>query len=110
MNIPFFNKHTHVSNASYTRFFKEIGRNTYVDWILIIVLSFIVAVILALGSVSLYSSVTKGNIKGANVKVAESPDIFSTTDLSNLIRTFDQKAAKTTEAEKGYVGGADPSQ
>jgi hypothetical protein len=64
-------KYISVPDLSFSRALKEMGRNSYVDWISIICISFVVTVILIAGSTYLYFAVTKGNIKFTRVSDPE---------------------------------------
>ncbi len=111
MNTTPFKKYIPVPDLSFSRAMKEMGRNSYVDWIVIIFLSFIVAIVLIAGSMYLYFAVTKGNIRFTTVSDPEATAAsFDERKLVEVISTFDQKNAVTEQAKRAFTGITDPSQ
>ncbi len=111
MNTQPFKKYVPVPNLSFSRALKEMGRNSYVDWIVIIFLSFTVAVVLVGGSSYLYFAVTRGNIRFTTTPDPEAAaSSFDERKLVEVISTFDQKNAVTEQAKRAFTGITDPSQ
>lgn len=106
-----FKKYIPVPDLSFSRALKEMGRNSYVDWIVIIFLSFIVTAILIAGSTYLYFAVTKGNIRFTTVSDPEATaSSFDERKLMEVISAFDQKNAVADQAKRAFTGISDPSQ
>ncbi len=89
--------------------FREIGRNAFVDWLLILVLNILVMVTLVSGGVYLYWQVSTGNFKDSKVANKTKDTIFNEKDLKNIISQFENKAENTKQASVLYRGIADPS-
>jgi len=89
--------------------FKEIGRNAYVDWLVILLVTTIVIVCLAIGGVYLYNAVVKGEVKGQE-GAAPLPAIrFDEKALSKVMIEFDARGEASKKALTGYTGIGDPS-
>lgn len=101
MRVP----NLHIGNAV-----REIGRNAYVDWIIILVISILIAVSLSVGGLHLYWLISTGNFKGTDVETSNPKKLFDEKSLSKVREIFDQKAAITGRLEKGgEVIPPDPS-
>lgn len=88
--------------------FREIGRNAFVDWILVLVVSGIVGIGLIAGGVYLYWQITTGNFKSEPVdeKIEKA---FDKQELISLIKYFELREETSIQIKKGYKGPADPS-
>lgn len=104
------NKYIQVPNLSFSRALKEMGRNSFVDWIVIMFLSLTVALVLVAGSAYLYFAVTKGNIRFTAAPASEETATFDDSKLVTTISVFNQKAAVTDQAKRAFTGISDPSQ
>jgi hypothetical protein len=91
------------------KLFKEIGRNPHLDWIIIMFLSLLIAVFLAIGGISLYNAVTKGEIQEVVTKPSDSAKNLDKKTLSSVIQRFVEKEEASMRARSGYDGPADPS-
>lgn len=109
MATIFKKKFIRVPNLHLGGAVKEIGRNAFVDWILVLVVSFIVALLLALGGVYLYWQISSGNFKGTDKAVTNSKKVFDEKELVNMIALFAAKEDATAQIKKGYSGPPDPS-
>lgn len=88
--------------------FKEIGRNAYVDWIVVLIASFITFFVLVGGGVHLYWKISSGNFKIAEVKTQQEK-IFDKEELDALVKHFQIREEMSVQIKKGYRGPADPS-
>ena len=98
-----------VPNIRFLSMFRAIGRNAFVDWLIILFLNTFIMLSLILGSLYLYWQVSTGNLKVSNVPAKTNKKIFNEKDLEKLIKVFELKADNTTQAKMGYRGPADPS-
>lgn len=89
---------------------KEIGRNAFVDWLVILFLSLFVGVVLIAGSAYLYVAVTKGNIKYVTTSEDGAREVFSNKNFRDIIETYKKKDERSEQARRGFSGIADPSQ
>jgi hypothetical protein len=94
----------HMGNA-----IREIARNAYVDWILILVISLMVAAGLIAGGLHLYWLISSGNFKGAASSATNSKKIFDEKQLNDVISFIKAKEDNTNLLKKGYSGPPDPS-
>ncbi|MEK7463705.1 MAG: hypothetical protein AAB610_01115 [Patescibacteria group bacterium] len=108
MTNLFKKKFMRVPHLSTRNAFREIGRNAFVDWIIVLTATIIVAGALIAGGVHLYWQISSGNFKVA--ETAESTDkIFDKGELDSLIGRFQSRENASLQVKKGYKGLADPS-
>ncbi len=88
---------------------REIGKNPYIDWIIVIFLCLVVAIILATWGFSLYNAVTKGDIQGTPNKGSDITKTFDTKAITSVINKFSDKEEASGKAKVGYDGPVDPS-
>jgi hypothetical protein len=90
------------------KIFREIGRNTQIDWMIIIFCTTAVIASLAFGGIYLYNAVTRGDIQGVanNVNLGRNLDIKT---LSLVASDFSARADVTKRVRAGYSGPRDPS-
>ncbi len=88
---------------------KEIGRNPKVDWIIVLVSSFILAVIIALSSSHLYKIVTKDNINKVDESTIKTDKIYDSKALSKVLDNYSERAETWNKAKIEYTGFTDPS-
>ena len=88
---------------------REIGRNPRIDWIIVLILSFILAISVALGSIYLYKAVTKDNINSIPISKVEIDKIFNSKALSQVLNNSYEKGEIWKKVKNGYTGLADPS-
>ncbi len=88
---------------------REGGRNPYVDWTMIIIVSFIVAILLVINSASLFQRVKSGNIQSKEPTATITVNPFDVATLDNIIAKFVAKADMNEQIKKSYHSVADPS-
>lgn len=91
------------------KLFKEIGRNARVDWILILAVSVVIAIVLAIGGLNLYNAVQKGDWRVNDTAVVVPASKFNEKVISSFISTFDERDEASGKARAGYAGVGDPS-
>ena len=96
-------------NLSFAKAVKEIGRDAYVDWIIILFLSVIIGVVLVSGGVYLYYAVTKGSIHGSDIPETSAPKSFNKDDLYQITSSFSARENVSSQIKKGSAGISDPS-
>lgn len=108
MTNLFKKKFIRVPHLSTQNAFREIGRNAFVDWLLILILSVIVGGAFVAGGVYLYWQITTGNFKVADVSEL-SASTFSKDDLTSLTNHFQAREDMNAQIKRGYRGPVDPS-
>ncbi len=88
---------------------KEIGRNPHIDWIIILILSSAATAFLAIGGISLYNAVTRGDSGDAHVVSNTASADLDKKALSRVLERFAQKEELSKKAKSGYAGVGDPS-
>ncbi|HEY4478230.1 MAG TPA: hypothetical protein VI775_00085 [Candidatus Paceibacterota bacterium] len=88
---------------------KEIGKNPRIDWILILTISFIIAVVVVLGSVYLYKIVTIDKIVNTDASKVEFSKFFDQKALSELMNNYSEREKVQEKARVMYTGFGDPS-
>ena len=91
------------------RIVKEVGRNSRVDWITILILTALTALALGAGGVYLYNAVMRGEIVGNTVAPTTSVNILDGKALTTVTEDFDRKDEVSRETRAGYAGLGDPS-
>jgi hypothetical protein len=89
----------------------KIGHDPFVDWALIVGVSFVLAVVcVAVGAYIYADSETQLSSAPASHASAES-DIthFDSQELYRVVTAFDVRAAERLQFEKGYAEPLDPS-
>ncbi|MDQ5893635.1 MAG: hypothetical protein QG640_647 [Patescibacteria group bacterium] len=108
MTNLFKKKFIRVPHLSAGSALKEIGRNAFVDWILILIVTTVTAAALIGGGVYLYWQISSGNFKVAeNTQLVEK--IFDKDELDSLITRFETRNEASAQIRKGYKGPTDPS-
>lgn len=88
---------------------KEIGREPHIDWIVILVVSIIIALGLAFTGFYLYNAVESGNIKGDETKRPASFTKLNEEAIATVLDRFEKREEVSEKARKGYTGPTDPS-
>ncbi len=109
MTSLFKKKYLRTPQISFFNAIKEVGRNPFVDWIWVLIVSLVLAIIFIINAFSLYKAVTSGDIREADVTTTQPQQIFNSKDLSSIINRFDAKEVKRNQAKERYAGPSDPS-
>lgn len=109
MSTLFKKKYMRVPSLSLSRTVGEIGKNPFVDWILVLAITVSFAIILILGGVYLYWQVTTGVIQAPSDPSLTASRKFDQKSLSGAIDRMEAKEAATAAAKRGYSGAPDPS-
>ena len=88
---------------------KEGGRNPYVDWMMILIVSSIVALLLIANSIYLYKSVTNGDIQSKEISTATTTEIFDVKGLDAVTSKFKEKKDFNLKIKDGFKTVADPA-
>ncbi len=105
----FKKKFMKVPNLSLLSSFREIGRNAYVDWIIILILFSLLSLSLAISGLYLYWEISTGNYENSTVAQKNDEKIFNNKDLDDVLMRFDIKKDLSNKLKAGYAGPADPS-
>ncbi len=110
MATLFKKKFMRVPNLHFGSAFKEIGRNAYVDWIVVLVTSLVVAIALVGGGLYLYWQISSGNFKGSGAATSTPKQIFDEQALNSVTDLIKTKEDTLIQLRKSYNGPQDPSQ
>jgi len=95
----------------FPRFWRKVGVDPFIDWALIVGVSFALALVcVAVGAYVYADSVMRLSLAPASQASAGS-DItrFDSQELYRITTAFDVRAAERLQFEKGYAGPPDPS-
>ncbi|MES3031496.1 MAG: hypothetical protein V4697_03745 [Patescibacteria group bacterium] len=110
MATLFKKKYQVAPGMSLTKSIKEIGKNPFVDWILILLVSLGISIFLITSGVRLYFKVVSGDIKGSSdEETGGTYRPFNQKALSSAIELVKIKESATSRARGGYSGPGDPS-
>lgn len=108
--MKFFNKkYDSVPNLSVYSSIREIGRNPFVDWLLILIISSICTVVSVYGGVFLYKEVAIGNMQNSTSTKKSVSKIFDKKELNSIIKLSDLKSEIQAQVKKGFGTVKDPS-
>lgn len=79
------------------------------DWTMIILVSFVVAILLIVNSALLFQRVKNGDIQSKEPVVTITTNQFDVEGLDNIISKFGAKADMNIQIKKSYHSVADPS-
>ena len=98
------------TNPGYVRYVNKIGNDPFVDWILILSVSLLIAFILIGVGAYIYVD-TQSQLSGSGTVSPTSiaNTHFDVQNLKKIITTFDARATERVSLGKGYVGPSDPS-
>lgn len=102
-------KFVKIPDLSVFESLREIGRNPFVDWMIILLISATVAVLMTLGGINLYIRVASGDIRSSDAANSSSVKIFNKKDLTETISQFDMKKTLELQVKRGYSGPSDPA-
>lgn len=98
-----------VPKIPFLKSFNEIGRNAFVDWILILILNVSIAIILIIGGLYLYWEISTGKFVGSDVETKADTTVFDQKGLESITKSLDQKKQNIQEIRGGYTETRDPS-
>ena len=98
-----------VPHIPFSSMFREIGRNAFVDWLLILVLNTIIVLALALGGIYLYWQISIENFTSSFSVNKKEDKIFNEKNLSDVIDYFQVREDNSKLIKGGYRGIGDPS-
>ena len=102
-------KTNHKTKIGQTRFVDMIGNDSFVDWVIILSASCVIAVILiGVGSFVYVNTQAELGVKGVAPLVNRAYS-FDTQKLKKVIDAFDARANERVLLSKGYTGPSDPS-
>lgn len=109
MSTLFIKKFIKVPKVPLRNFFREIGRNAFVDWLLILILNVSISVALIIGGIYLYWQIYTGNFVSSESTKKASDKVFEEKDLNSIISLFLEKEEASRKARVGYGIPNDPS-
>jgi len=90
---------------------KKIGHDPFVDWALIVGVSFVLAVVCVAVGAYVYAD-SEAQLSSAPAGPTTLADVearFDSQKLYRVVTAFDVRAAERVQFEKGYAGPLDPS-
>ena len=88
---------------------REGGRNPYVDWVVILIISIVTLSILILVDISLYDKVRSGEIEAVGKANNTKLRTFNQKDLKYIIEKYNIKSENINTIKTGFVTLPDPS-
>jgi hypothetical protein len=88
---------------------KEGGRNPYVDWVAILLISLVLTILLVLNGVNLFFRINTIEVKTDKPSTGVVADIFDEKVLEEVINNFENRASLSDNARKSYKTLPDPS-
>ncbi len=105
----FKKKFMKVPSTSFSVMFREIGRNAFVDWLIILIINIVLTTLVILFGFYLYWQISTGNYTTQETVSGTNNKIFNEKDLDTIIDRFKGKQDNSTQAKSGYRGVSDPS-
>lgn len=108
--INLFNKKfLRVPHLNFSNAVQEIGRNAFVDWLIILIISVGTAIVLICGGLYLYWQISSGNFQVTEAKSETGQNIFNKKDFETVVARFQSREDMSEQIKRGYRGPADPS-
>jgi hypothetical protein len=98
-----------VPSITFFKSFNEIGRNAFVDWLLILILNAIVVTTLISGGVYLYLQISTGKFVGSASQDKVDTTLFDQKGLDGITDSLGNKKQNVLEMKNGYAETVDPS-
>lgn len=89
--------------------FREMGRNAFVDWILILIFNFTVLGVLLVYGFYLYWQISSGQFVAVDPETTKEEKVFNQKDLNDVINLFEAREENSTLIKRGYRGPSDPA-
>ena len=105
----FSKKFMKVPNIPFNHAFREMGRNAFVDWILILIFNFVVLSAMLVYGFYLYWQISTGQFVSADQNATKDEKVFSPKDLENVTNIFQAREDNSSLIKRGYRGPSDPS-
>jgi hypothetical protein len=103
-------KHFHIHIKKHAGIFTKAGKDPYADWLIILTISFIAAIIFIGFSASLFLYINGGGTTlSSDDQQTSVGGTLDRSDLAKLISDFQDKQARTALFQAGYQGAPDPS-
>lgn len=109
MNNLFTKRFMKVPKIPLTHMFREMGRNAFVDWVLILIFNFIVLIAVLAYGFYLYWQISSGKFVAVEQESAKEEKIFNKKDLDSVINMFESREDSSELIKRGYRGPSDPS-
>lgn len=87
----------------------RIGKDSHVDWAIIVCVSFVVMVALVFFSLSKYKHFDESLKSGISTIKPQDSSLIDTQSLDNLLKVFGDRANIRASLLQGYHGPGDPS-
>ena len=109
--MKFFNKKasSDLGPSKPRSFLRRIGRDPHVDWLLIIVVSFLFALLFSIFGVIKYLAHDNDASDQVPVSKVKDSNIVDTKVLDDVIGKYDERIEVRDQLIHGYSGSSDPS-
>lgn len=101
-------KHIKVPSLSIGKAFKEIGRNAYVDWIMVLILSLVLIIVVAILGFNLYRRVIDVDTSSVKASTQDTNNVlknFSKDSLLSVLKLFEKKEETRQGIRDGFIDG-----
>jgi len=98
-----------VPNIPVKKIFQEVGRNAFVDWILILFVNVVTAILLVLGGVYLYWLISSGNFRISDNSNTKEDSVFDQKTFNTHVNVIENRKDNSDQIRAGYRGPSDPS-
>lgn len=88
---------------------REGGRNPYVDWTMILIVSSIITLTLLINGFYLFKRITNGDIQSKDQISQKKIASFDVSGLDSIILKFEEKENLSNVVKKGFQFTIDPS-
>jgi len=105
----FSKKFMKVSSIPFSHIFREMGRNAFVDWILILIFNFVVLTAMLIFGVYLYWQISTGQFISADTSEIRDEKVFDKKDLDTVVNIYESRKDNSEQIKRGYRGPSDPS-
>lgn len=102
-------KHHNIHIGGQTSMLKKIGKNPFVDWFLILSISFVLSLVFVWYGISLFLSTNAADASPLAQTTPTASGTLNKADLARLIANFQDKKNRTALFQSGYTGPTDPS-
>jgi type IV secretory pathway TraG/TraD family ATPase VirD4 len=104
-----FTKNSKQSFFSWSGAFRLVGKDPFVDWVIIFAVGCIVAIVLVYVGVVAYLNTDESLEKVPTPKGSNISSLVDIKTLDKVINKFEARSIENTDLSDGYMGVGDPS-
>ena len=102
-------KNIHLPSLGLGKAIKEIGRNAYVDWVIISLVFILIAGLSVAFGVKVYYDMINGKLGEKQSDSSVTTKDFNIKDFEIVTKKLEAKAINRERVKSGYIGLRDPS-